>query len=266
MIISFIITIFLFVLWARMKKKINFLLILWIVPFIFLLVIGVPYAINELYSLNSGYYTLWCASDVLSFYGDVLAFLGTVVLGVIAVWQTKKANDISEKMLNFETMKYTPFLHIDTNKSKFKSFGKHEIDLDLHFRNETESVINIIEVSDIKCGVFIFNDVQTLPFCKNWTKHYSVIPKQTTLMNFFIENSKIDLPFAEFFLHKDNLHLCSLKCEFSIKIHFANSKDIYTQNYEFFVNVIKDDNEKSIMCEFLNMENSVYKEEETEND
>lgn len=116
MIFFLILMIVFLILWVK-KKKSNFLLFAWIIPTMFLMVFGVPYAINELYSLNSGYYTLWYATDVLSFYGDALSFLGTVVLGIIAVWQTKKANDISElseknnqKLLELQAYEYKPKL------------------------------------------------------------------------------------------------------------------------------------------------------------
>ncbi|HAN21641.1 MAG TPA: hypothetical protein DCP51_08230 [Clostridiales bacterium] len=53
-----------------------------------------PFLINELYKLGSetakAYYTLWEAKDVLSFYGSFLSFLGTVVLGALAIWQNQK--------------------------------------------------------------------------------------------------------------------------------------------------------------------------------
>lgn len=101
MITCFVITMLLFILWI-IKKRPRKLILTWIVPCIFILFFGIPYVINQLYGLNDGYYTLWDAPDVLSFYGSVLSFLGTVILGAIAVWQNKNANEINKKLLDKE--------------------------------------------------------------------------------------------------------------------------------------------------------------------
>lgn len=65
--------------------------------------LSVPLIINEFYKLgaNTGiqyeYVTLWQAKDVLSFYGTFLAFLGTVALGAIALWQNKNIYNGNEE-------------------------------------------------------------------------------------------------------------------------------------------------------------------------
>lgn len=59
--------------------------------------LSIPFIINELYKIG-GYVTMWSAGDVLSFYGGFLSFIGTVVLGALALYQNKKANDINEKL------------------------------------------------------------------------------------------------------------------------------------------------------------------------
>ena len=43
----------------------------------------------------------WESKDTLSYYGDVLGYVGTVVLGAIAVYQTSKAYDQTEKANQF---------------------------------------------------------------------------------------------------------------------------------------------------------------------
>ena len=40
----------------------------------------------------------WTASDMLSFYGACLSFLGTTILGFIATKQSKTANELAKKM------------------------------------------------------------------------------------------------------------------------------------------------------------------------
>lgn len=61
------------------------------------LLIAIPFIINESYK-HGGYVTIWRASDVLLFYGSCLAFIGTVSLGALALWQNKKANNINNNL------------------------------------------------------------------------------------------------------------------------------------------------------------------------
>lgn len=63
------------------------------------IILAVPFAINESYKAGTGYQTLWGAKDVLSFYGSFLAFLGTVALGALALWQNKKASQTNELIM-----------------------------------------------------------------------------------------------------------------------------------------------------------------------
>ena len=54
------------------------------------LVIGVPFLINESYKTGFiPYVTKWDAADVLAYYGTALSFVGTVVLGALVFWQNE---------------------------------------------------------------------------------------------------------------------------------------------------------------------------------
>lgn len=76
------------------------------------IIILIPFIINESYKSGTGYITLWDAADMLSFYGSILSFLGTIVLGIIAVSQSRQANRLSEKMLKFELSHDLPIVDI----------------------------------------------------------------------------------------------------------------------------------------------------------
>lgn len=78
----------------------------------------VPYAINEAYQCKSEnvYITEWGAADVLSFYGSFLSFAGSVVLGLVAVEQSRKANHLSERMLDIEERQEVPVIDIQEMK------------------------------------------------------------------------------------------------------------------------------------------------------
>ena len=66
-------------------------------------IIGIPLLINECYIKDSGYLTVWGGSEVFAYYASVLSFIGTVILGVITVWQNRKAIDTNNKLLELET-------------------------------------------------------------------------------------------------------------------------------------------------------------------
>lgn len=75
--------------------------------------------IHCLFKWNSGKPWIeadWDSGDVLGYFGDVLSFVGTVVLGIFAVSQTEKANRMNEKLLTIEKEKLKPYLDIDCSK------------------------------------------------------------------------------------------------------------------------------------------------------
>ena len=67
-----------------------------IIAVIVLFTLIIPFLINESYKVGKGYVTMWEASDVLSFYGSYLSFFGTLVLGIVAVYQNKQAQKLNE--------------------------------------------------------------------------------------------------------------------------------------------------------------------------
>lgn len=55
-----------------------------------ILAIGIPIGINEAYKENSGYITVWNASDVLSYYGSLLGAIATTGALVMTIAFTRK--------------------------------------------------------------------------------------------------------------------------------------------------------------------------------
>lgn len=70
------------------------------------LTLGIAIAINESYKAGKGYITLWQPADTLAFYGSYLSFVGTVVLGAVAVYQNKKAQDLNEQLQKLQQAQY----------------------------------------------------------------------------------------------------------------------------------------------------------------
>lgn len=99
--------------WGEYMKKIKALLSKWwfyLILFIFTLV--VPFVINKMYKMGAGYITLWDASDVLSFYGSYLSFFGTVILGIVAVYQNKMAYQLNEQLQKLQQAQFTSMVSI----------------------------------------------------------------------------------------------------------------------------------------------------------
>lgn len=68
--------------------------------------LGLAIAINESYKIGKGYITLWQPSDTLAFYGSYLSFIGTVLLGAVAVYQNKKAQDLNQQLQKLQQAQY----------------------------------------------------------------------------------------------------------------------------------------------------------------
>lgn len=84
--------------------------------------LGIAIVINESYKVEKGYITLWEPADTLGFYGSYLSFLGTVVLGIVTVYQNKKAQELNEKLeklqqAQFISMVSTSNVMIETQSS-----------------------------------------------------------------------------------------------------------------------------------------------------
>lgn len=73
---------------------------------------GIQLFIQSVYWIGrwKGIITDFSAGDMLGFWGSFLAFIGTFILGAIALWQNKKVNDINERLLEIEEAKFCPML------------------------------------------------------------------------------------------------------------------------------------------------------------
>ena len=82
-----------------MSKIVKIILVIIIFCFVIFII---PLLINICFKVDFNIPFLqseWTAGDALNFYGSILSFTGTIVLGIISVWQTMRANSLSEKVL-----------------------------------------------------------------------------------------------------------------------------------------------------------------------
>lgn len=84
----------------------------WFYLILFALTLVIPIIINELYKPSVGYVTLWSAEDVLAFYGSYLSFIGTIVLGIAAIYQNKKAHLLNEQMQKLQQAQFISMISI----------------------------------------------------------------------------------------------------------------------------------------------------------
>ena len=82
--------------------------------------------IHFLFKIHSNCYWIeaeWEAGDVLGYFGDVLSFAGTVVLGYIAIAQTEKANQMNKELLEIEKNRIKPCVDITSTELSNIYFG-----------------------------------------------------------------------------------------------------------------------------------------------
>lgn len=109
-----------FLKWIRKNKKlfIFFIIIIALLPIV---------SIHFLFKLKTNIYWLqaeWGPGDLLGYFGNLLSFLGTVSLGIIAIYQTEKANSLSNKLVELELDRRTPYFDIVQNQSYKIGFGE----------------------------------------------------------------------------------------------------------------------------------------------
>ena len=73
----------------------------WFYIILFLVSLIIPFVINWAYKCGlkneNAFVTMWGADDMLSFYGSYLSAIGTIALGIVAIYQNNKANEQTEK-------------------------------------------------------------------------------------------------------------------------------------------------------------------------
>lgn len=103
----------------KRSKLYIYVLVVLIILVLGFLIIGVPCIINELYKKNDGYITLWGAEEVFSYYGNVLAFIGTGALGILSLYQNHIYKVSNERNYRNEKRPIYQFEYSTNGKSIF---------------------------------------------------------------------------------------------------------------------------------------------------
>ena len=120
-----------------------------VVATLFLLVIGVPLAIHICFKINAPYDFLaadWDSGSVLSYYGSVLGFLGTVILSMLALYQNQEIKNEADKRTEIlERQIHSPELKLEFATPIF--YSKR---LEFILRNISGNLANNITVSNFE--------------------------------------------------------------------------------------------------------------------
>lgn len=130
--------------WINKHKKLSVILIV-------VLILAPILVIHILFKIKTNCYLIiaeWEAGDVLGYFGDVLSFVGTVVLGYIAICQTEKTNALSNQLLELEWKKRQPCLCIDGSQ-EYKVYSS---------RMEIEDISKEYGIKDLKIKPYYINN------------------------------------------------------------------------------------------------------------
>lgn len=101
--------------WEFLKK--NWIAVVGCMFAVLFSIVGVPLLINWAYSVPAwcDFFAVdWEAKDALSYYGDALGFMGTVIFSGLALWQNhviKTESDKQQELLaQMEVIKYAPHI------------------------------------------------------------------------------------------------------------------------------------------------------------
>lgn len=211
-----------------------------------ILTIAVPHLINKSYQTtqipeSSKYITEWTAADTLVYYGAVLSFIGTVVLGALAFWQNEKVHDTNKRLLDLEIKSKRGYF-IPKNHVKVKDFPRAQYD---HF----------IEDPGIK--LLCYGDDNVLVSSISYTLCGRTVQDDKDGELFVPVESEFNEMFVPVKLNKEERALDSVAIE--VVLQLKNSK-MYHYTQKLYLGFEKNENEDGAykLCSF----NSAFSDEE----
>lgn len=170
---------------------------LWVCVVLFFIliitIVQIPFWIGDFITLFTVDYD---TSDILSFAGDYLTLIGTIIFGYVTIHLSKQANTINLRLLSLEEKKNVPYVDISLI-SEDNIISENQISINITLENRTDSVIEILGIPKLYIRQFIFNNKTTIPFAEGWVKKPQIFPNEKKEFNFFIEKSKSDIHYEE---------------------------------------------------------------------
>lgn len=120
--------------------------------FTFMMIFGLPFIIHVLFKChpkNDFFVAEWTAGELLSYYGSILAFLGTVILGALSLYQNQ--------IIKQESDKRTELLEQRERESNMPRFRLRHIGsqgniqkMQLEIENISENIANDLVLYNVK--------------------------------------------------------------------------------------------------------------------
>ncbi len=169
--------------WMKNHKKL-------IAFIIFMIIFGVPFIIHILFKLypnNDFFVAEWSAGELLSYYGSILAFLGTVILGALSLYQNH--------LIKQESDKRSELLEQREHESNMPRF---RINYLFSERDNSKLKFNIENISPNVANNIMLGPIQVVNEKKEvvWS-HTTIIHIDTILSNQKREISLLNPPLSE---------------------------------------------------------------------
>ena len=135
--------------WINKHKRLSVLVI---VIIIFMPII----VIHFLFKIRTGCYLItaeWAAGDVLGYFGDVLSFVGTIILGYVAICQTQKANNISEKLMEMDIVKMKPCFDFKNSQRFFMSLIDDANKVQENYKSDKAIFLDVLITANPRTGM-----------------------------------------------------------------------------------------------------------------
>lgn len=135
--------------WINEHKRLS---ILMIVIIIFMPIV----VIHFLFKIRTGYYLItaeWEAGDVLGYFGDVLSFVGTIILGYVAICQTQKANNISEKLMEMDLVKMKLCFDLKNSQRFFISLIDDANKIQEDYKSDESILLDVLITANPRTGM-----------------------------------------------------------------------------------------------------------------
>ncbi len=157
---------------------------------IFMIIFGVPFIIHILFKLhpnNDFFVAEWSAGELLSYYGSILAFLGTVILGALSLYQNHLIKQESDKRAELLEQR-----EHESNMPRFR------INYLFSERDNSKLKFNIENISPNVANNIMLGPIQIVNEKKEvvWT-HTGIIHIDTILSNQKREISLLNPPLYE---------------------------------------------------------------------
>lgn len=117
-----------------------------------IVILGIPFLIHILFKIhphNNFFVAEWTAGDLLSYYGSILAFLGTVILGALALYQNSIIKEESDRRNALIEQR-----EHDSNMPKFSAAytlaNGNIANLRFEIKNISENIANELAIYEIK--------------------------------------------------------------------------------------------------------------------